>query len=129
MKILIIEDDAVCRAVLTTILAKMPEHHVAAAESAELGWEWLNDPGRSFDMVFLDIGLPGMSGLELLERLKESFFHRSLQIVMCTAANDRTTITKAIQLGAKHYLVKPLNEAAVVAKLQQISGTAKAPAR
>lgn len=129
MKILIIEDDAVSRTVLTTILAKMPEHHVAAAESAELAWEWLNDPGRSFDVVFLDIGLPGMSGLELLEHLKESFFHRSLQIIMCTAANDRATITKAIQLGAKHYLVKPLSEAAVIAKLHLIMGTANAPAR
>jgi len=129
MKILIIEDDVVSRTVLTTILAKMPEHQVAAAESAELAWEWLNDPGRTFDVVFLDIGLPGMSGLELLERLKESFFHRSLQIIMCTAANDRATITKAIQIGAKHYLVKPLTEAAVIAKLQLIMGTAKAPAR
>ena len=129
MKILIVEDDAVSRTVLTTILAKMPEHQVAAAENAELAWEWLNDSGRTFDVVFLDIGLPKMSGLELLERLKESFFHRSLQIIMCTAANDRATITKAVQIGAKHYLVKPLGEAAVVAKLHQITGTAKAPAR
>jgi len=129
MKILIIEDDEVSRTILTAILEKTPEHHVTTAESAELAWEWLNDPGRSFDLVFLDIGLPGMSGLELLAHLKESFFHRSLQIIMCTAANDRATITKAIQLGAKHYLVKPLRDAAVVAKLQQIMGTAKAPAR
>lgn len=129
MKILIVEDDELSRTVLSTILGKTPEHHVTAVESAERAWEWLNDAGRSFDVVFLDIGLPGMSGLELLEHLKESFFHRSLQIIMCTAANDRATITKAIQLGAKHYLVKPLGEAAVVAKLQQIVGTAKAPAR
>ena len=129
MKILIIEDDAVSWTILTTILAKMPEHHVAAVESAERAWEWLDDPGRSFDVAFLDIVLPKLSGLDLLARLKESAFHRSLQVIMCTAANDRTTITKAIELGAKHYLVKPFSEAAVVAKLQQIMGTAKTSAR
>ena len=52
---------------------------------------------------------------------------RSTEVVMCTSSNDRTTITDAIALGAKHYIVKPCTPEIVAAKLKQIEG-AKATA-
>ena len=123
MKILIADDELNSREVLAAIIKKRPEHHVTVVEDGAAGWAMLNDTGRSFDVAFLDVQMPGMGGLELLQRLKESPFYRSVQVVLCTASKDRPTIAKAIQLGARHYLVKPCTEAAIADKLRQIAST------
>lgn len=121
MNILLADDDPVTRKIVTTILAKWPEHRVTVVEDGESAWKMLNDTGRSFDVAFLDIQMPHLSGLELLERIHQSPFFRSVQVVLITTAKDRATITKAIGLGAKHYLVKPCTEAAIAEKMRQLS--------
>jgi response regulator of citrate/malate metabolism len=49
-----------------------------------------------------------------------------VQIVLCTASKDRETVTKAVQLGVRHYIVKPCSAPVVMAKMQQIK-TAMVP--
>lgn len=120
MTILIADDDPTSREVLAALCRKSGEHQVALAENGEQAWALLDDPKRWFDVVFLDVSMPKVSGLDLLERLHGSQLHRSLEVVMCTAANDRATITQAIGFGARHYLVKPCTEPMVNAKLQLI---------
>ncbi len=129
MRILIADDELTSRTLLGAIVAKWPEHQVTMVEDGASAWAMLNDTGRSFDVAFLDIQMPGMSGLELLERIKQSPFYRSVEVILCTAVKDRATITKAIQLGAKHYLVKPCTEAAVAEKLKLIGATLEASDR
>ncbi|MSU22959.1 MAG: response regulator [Opitutus sp.] len=82
MKILIIDDDPVSRAVLQKILADQPEHQTTVAEEREAGWALLDDPTRYFDVVFLDISMPGMDGLQLLQGIRQSPFLRTLEVVM-----------------------------------------------
>jgi CheY-like chemotaxis protein len=120
MNILIADDDLVCREFMRGLFKKWPEHQVTIVEDGLEAWAMLDDPKRWFDVALLDVGMPHLTGLELLHRLRESPLHRSLDVVMCTARNDRDTITAVIALGAKHYLVKPCNEAALAAKLKQI---------
>lgn len=90
------------------------------ATDGRTAWELLDDPKRWFDMVFLDVQMPEWTGMDVLKRLKESRLHRSVEVVMCTASNDRATITQAIGLGVRHYIVKPCKEDVVMAKLKQI---------
>ncbi len=120
MKILLADDESIFRETLAAILAKWPEHQVTIVEDGVAAWVMLNDTGRSFDLAFLDVKMPGMGGLEILQRLRESPFYRSVQVIICTAANDRSTIAQAIQLGTNHYLVKPCTEATIAAKLRQV---------
>lgn len=54
MKILIAEDDPVSRAVLAKIIGADPHHQTTAAEDGEAAWALLDDPGRCFDVAFLD---------------------------------------------------------------------------
>jgi two-component system chemotaxis response regulator CheY len=120
MKILIVDDDKISREVLRKFIAAQPEHQVTLAADGEEGWALLDDPSRYFDVVFLDLTMPSMDGFELLKRIRQSPVHGSLEVVLCTGANDRATIAKAIQAGVRHYLVKPCTEAVVLAKLNQI---------
>jgi len=120
MHILIAEDDASSREILARICKKSPGHHVTLAGDGRAAWALLDDPKRWFDVVFLDVQMPDLGGLDVLKRLKESPLHRSVETVMCTASNDRATITEAIGLGARHYLIKPCKEEVVLAKLKQI---------
>ncbi len=64
-----------------------------------------------------------MTGLDVLKKLAESDRHRTVEVVMCTSYNDKDTITKALELGARHYIVKPWSEMGIANKLQQIAAT------
>ena len=126
MKILIAEDEALHRDLLSTILAQWPEHEITFAEDGLAAWALLTDPKRLFDLVFLDVKMPKLGGLELLQRLRESAIRRSAKFVICTAVNDRATISKAVLLGAKRYLLKPCNATVVAETLRQF-GTPSTP--
>jgi two-component system chemotaxis response regulator CheY len=120
MRILIVEDDPVSRAVLAKILEGMPEHKTTVAVDGEIAWGLLDDPGRSFHVLFLDLDLPKLSGFDILQRVHESPFLKDMHVVLCTGAHDRATVLKAAQFGVVHYIVKPCTDAVVRAKLKQL---------
>jgi len=96
-KVLIIDDEAsVCWALTKALEAA--GHEVESAGTAEQGLPLA--AGR--DLVFLDIGLPGMNGLDALERL------RDLPVVVITAHGTVENAVEALRRGAYDYLVKPL---------------------
>ena len=123
MKLLIVDDEPVARQVLRQILSAQPEHQLTLAEGGAEAWALLDDPSRYFDIVFLDVSMPDPDGLEIVRRLRESPLHKSVQIVLCTASKDRETVTRAVQLGVRHYIVKPCSTPVVMAKMQQIVAT------
>lgn len=124
MKILIADDEPISREVLRKILASNKEHQITVAQDGNEAWALLDDSSRYFDAAFLDITMPEPDGLEILRRIRQSPLLRTVYVVMCTAAADRPTVAKAIELGAQNYLVKPCTEAAVLAKLKQIQAAA-----
>ena len=58
-------------------------------------------------VVLLDIQMPGMDGMSVLQRLKEC--HPDLKVIMVTAIETRDKIEEAIRLGADNYITKPLS--------------------
>jgi DNA-binding NtrC family response regulator len=65
------------------------------------------------DLVLLDIGLPGMDGLQALKQIRQR--HHGLRVVMITAFEEIDTVVKAMKLGAYDYVVKPLQMAGLEA--------------
>lgn len=114
LSILIVEDE--------NSSARLLERHIKAlgnvtiCESAEAAMSLLTVPQQSvpFDLILLDVGLPGMSGLELLNTVREMEQKMSTpedarsKILMITGDENPQTVTKAFSHGADGYLTKPL---------------------
>lgn len=73
---------------------------------------------RSFDLVLLDVLMPGMSGLEVLQRIRTRLSAAELPVVMATALDRSDDVVQALQLGANDYVTKPLDLPVVLARLQ-----------
>lgn len=111
--IYIVDDEAVARNGLKLALKKK-NYDVAAFESAESALKAINESPP--DLVLLDIGLPGMSGVEALEIIKER--HPEVIIVMITAYEDVPTVVSSMKNGAYEYVVKPVQMDALLVILR-----------
>ncbi|KQV62636.1 MULTISPECIES: response regulator transcription factor [unclassified Caulobacter] len=100
--ILVIDDDAVVRQFAELVLAQAG-YNVSSAATAELGMRALQ--ASRWDLVLLDINMPGMTGLDVL-RLRK---HQRLKaaVMMMTARDDAATVRQAMETGADGYMVKP----------------------
>lgn len=105
--ILVVDDDQGVRDTLSLILKK--HHRVATAPDGETALELLE--GNTFDVVLLDIRLPGLDGLEVLRRIKES--QDQVEVIMITVVREIETAVRAIKLGAYDYVTKEFNYEAV----------------
>jgi two-component system OmpR family response regulator len=102
MRLLIVEDDALLADGLARTLRRSG-HAVDCVEDAERAWLALET--ESFDLVVLDLGLPGSDGFELLRRLRRS--ERYVPVIVATAREAITDRVRGLDLGADDYLVKP----------------------
>ena len=100
--IFVVDDETVAREGVALALQK--EYRVRAFESAETFLAAIDDDPP--DLVLLDVGLPGMSGLKALEQVKAR--QPDTIVIMITAYEDVMTVIKAMKLGAYDYVVKPL---------------------
>lgn len=95
-------------------MMNLTKYQVQAFANAEAALEVLDkDPP---DLVLLDIGLPGMDGVQALEKIKAS--HPEVLCIMITAFEDVNTVVSAMKLGAYDYVVKPLHMEALKTTIQ-----------
>ena len=104
-KILIIDDDRQMGAILTKQLTK-EGWDVQLAHDGEEGLTRLRDVNP--DLVILDIVLPNMDGYEVLRVMKDDKDFNHVPVILLTALGLEEDIQKGINLGATHYLTKPL---------------------
>lgn len=102
MKILVVDDEKNIRMMLSECLRESAEI-IEVAVNGEEALEKLNEV--LYDIVFLDMKMPGMGGMEALRRIKE--MHPQQTVVMITAYGTIETAVEAMKLGAVDYLRKP----------------------
>lgn len=105
-KILVVEDDRRNREALVRLLEE-ERYDVRAAASAEQADHWVS--AMEFDLVLLDIELPGMNGVEFLEWALNR--DPQLAIIMTTGVDAPEVALRCLRSGARTYLVKPLDPA------------------
>ena len=108
MKILIADDHAVVRHGLKQILADEFKKSVFgeagnAQEALELVWK------EPWDVVVLDITMPGRSGLEVLRRIRTNERSRSVSVVILTASRSDQDYKESMKLGVTAYITKPVD--------------------
>ena len=99
---LIVDDEQTIQYVLSRELEQLGYECVTASSGREA---LTLASGREFDLVMLDVRMPGMSGLEVLKNLRAS--HQGTCIIMLTAMVETSIAAEAINLGADDYLTKP----------------------
>ena len=102
--ILVVDDHEEIREALAEILEE-EGHEVLQAVDGLDALEMI--AARLPDVVLLDIAMPGMDGLETLNRLKDIPESAALPVIMVTAQGDRQNMVKAVQLGVRDYITKP----------------------
>lgn len=105
-KLLIIDDERGIRNTLREILAD-EGHEVEVAENGKQGLEMAQ--AKAYDLIFSDIKMPEMDGLELLTALKAGEEAIDTPVVMITGHGDVETAVQALKLGAYDFLLKPLD--------------------
>jgi DNA-binding NtrC family response regulator len=101
-RILVIDDDELVNAFVQETLRRMG-HQVQTATSAEEGLRLTEE--QSFDLVFTDVKMPGASGLDVLERVRERF--PDTLVVLLTAFGDVEMAVGAMKAGAYEFMLKP----------------------
>lgn len=113
-RVLIVDDDEMAREVMRTIL-QAEGCAVTTAESGSRALELLQ--AGTFELVILDINMPGVDGLEVLTRLKQGDATNDSSVVMTSARNDLETVMRCVDLGADSYLLKPVDPALFVERV------------
>ncbi|MFB3924759.1 MAG: sigma-54-dependent transcriptional regulator [Syntrophales bacterium] len=102
-KILIVDDDRLLQNSLSNILSG--KYDVVIAGSGEVALQATKE--QCFDLILLDIRLPGIDGVETLQQIRAH--EKATRVIMMTAYEDVKTVIKSMKMGASDYLVKPLD--------------------
>src|SRR5262249_47943797 len=108
MSVLVVDDESPFRLVMKSQLAASG-HQVECVESGEAALESLGT--HAFDVILLDLRMPGPGGLETLRRIREARIPS--EVVVLTGAPDFDDCVSAMKLGAFHYLRKPTEPALI----------------
>ena len=116
-KILIIDDQRSIREFIKHSLEEFGYEIITAADGAE-GWEMVLE--QQPDLVITDLNMPGVYGLELLERIRNDARTASLPVLCATGDDNIDTKQRAVILGATGWVQKPFNPQNWHAALRQI---------
>ncbi|AVI63355.1 response regulator transcription factor [Halomonas sp. GFAJ-1] len=116
-KVLVVDDEPNILLSLE-FLMEQAGFEVVTAEDGEQALEQVNS--ASPDLLLLDISLPGMSGFDVLERLRGQEATAQLPIIMLTAHGRDVEREKGMALGADDYITKPFSTQSLVEKVKAL---------
>jgi two-component system chemotaxis response regulator CheY len=115
MKALVVDDDFTCRSILNDLISTLGKSDIAVnGNEAVDAFSAALESGDPYDVIFLDIMLPGMNGQEVLRKIRELEKARGIggldgaKIIMTTMLEDFDNIKKAFTEQCEGYLVKPV---------------------
>ncbi|MTW10678.1 response regulator [Pseudoduganella eburnea] len=116
MKVLVVDDDVVSRMVLMHLIDGCGKFEIIEAEDGADAWQQLQG-GLRPGIVFCDLRMPRMSGLELLQQVRAHGELAQVPFVLVSSATDKDTVQQATLAGATGYIVKPFQSDQVRAHL------------
>ena len=121
MNILVVDDEADMQMLFEQRFRKEIREglfYFAFANSGEQALGYLNQHNHEAVLILSDINMPGMSGLELLRRIKEKYEAPPPVVMMVTAYGDDENYKLAMKLGADDFLTKPIDFTSLKDKLK-----------
>jgi CheY-like chemotaxis protein len=116
-RVLVVEDIEQVRALISVILRRRG-YEVVAVDNGPAALSQAND---DFDVVVMDVGLPGLNGLEVCRRLRAEPVTASLPIILLTGRSHREDVRDGLRAGANDFLTKPFLEADLLSAIKRLS--------
>lgn len=128
MRILVVDDDYASRLKLKVLLGAYGDVDGASdGEQAMMMFNKAHDEGVPYKLITMDIGLPDMSGQEVVREIREFEDHNrvhlsdsSAKILMVSVKEDAKNVVSSFRWGCEGYLVKPVNEEKLASTLKAV---------
>lgn len=117
-KVLVVDDSPTVRQQVTLALKQAGFEVVEATDGADGVSKVGSDP--SIGMVILDVNMPRMNGLEMLETIKAGGKNADIAVIMLTSEGQQSLIDRAKKAGAKGWIVKPFKAELLVAAVKKL---------
>lgn len=114
MSVLVVDDDVLVRGLVARLLSGIG-YEVAEAEDAIAAAQYLG--ANTPDLVILDVGLPGIDGLELLERIRRT---SDVPVIVLSGRGQEDDRVRGLRQGADDYVVKPFLHGELVARVESV---------
>lgn len=111
-RVLIVDDDESTRLLLERILQSMPGLEITLADGGPRTLELI--ARNTYDVVLLDLLMPGVGGIEVLTRMRKSAANKATRVIVCSVMEDSATEIAVRSLGVSDYVVKPIDREAVI---------------
>jgi two-component system chemotaxis response regulator CheY len=118
MKILVVDDFSTMRRIVKNLLRDLGFTNTHEADDGSTAWPMLQS--GDYDFVVTDWNMPGMTGIELLQKIRSDDRLKTVPVLMVTAEAKRDQIVAAAQAGVNGYVVKPFTAAALKEKIEKI---------
>lgn len=118
IKIILVDDLSFMRDAIRHILEKSNMDVLGEAENGREAVKMYMELGP--DIVLMDITMPVMDGLESLERIRQ--YDPGAKVIMCSALGQQKYLIKAIQLGARDFILKPFQPERIISAITKATG-------
>lgn len=122
--VLVVDDSKVMREMVAACLKPNPTLRVAQASSGLEAIEQLSL--KAFDVVVLDLNMPDIGGIEVVEFVRGQDRLAALPIIIVTTRGDEASRARALGAGATRYLTKPFTPEAILAEVNAVIGSERA---
>jgi two-component system phosphate regulon response regulator PhoB len=117
-KILAVDDQAEVLNIIADFLEG--KYEVYPAKTTPKAFSLLHT--TKFDLILLDILIPGINGIEFLEYIKKQAWYENTPVIFVSSESDFSTVAQAVNLGAEAYIKKPIEKDILLKKIQAIIG-------
>ncbi|MGD0581693.1 MAG: response regulator [Bacteroidales bacterium] len=113
--ILLVDDNPQNLQVLANLL-QAEKYEIEFAVNGEAALDWLKN--KQFDLVLLDINMPGMNGFEVCRRIRSDKEMKDVPIIFLSAESERESILKGFEVGAQDFVIKPFDSRELLARVR-----------
>ncbi|WP_075257730.1 response regulator [Herbaspirillum camelliae] len=117
---LVVDDFSTMRRIIIGLLKELEYLKVTDADDGTSAWKILESGALPISFVITDWNMPGMDGLDLLKKIRETPRLQRLPVLMVSAEAKKENIVLAAETGADGYIVKPFNAATLDDKISKI---------
>jgi PleD family two-component response regulator len=121
-QVLIVDDEESMRLLLRRVLESVPALEVTLADGHEQAMKMASE--RAFDLILLDLLMPGVDGIEVLKRIRRESANKATPVIVVSVLADPDTKIVCQALGVSDYIVKPIERNALLAAVKSQLGAA-----